>query len=105
VAGVKPYGTSLGIVAHLTRADKIWVYDYGHADKRDAETAKGLTLDEAASPLASTLVTDVLKRVRRARYVSALAVSVGVLRPLRGTLDRLKCHDRALALRTFSGGL
>jgi hypothetical protein len=24
-------------------------YVYGHADKRDAETAKGLTLDEARS--------------------------------------------------------
>ena len=25
-------------------------YVYGHADKRDAETAKGLTLDEARRP-------------------------------------------------------
>jgi hypothetical protein len=27
--------------------DSLFAYVYGYADKRDAETAKGLTLDEA----------------------------------------------------------
>ena len=52
--------------------DRSLAYVYGHADKRDAETAKGLTLDEARRPAVRPLLFYCVKTEVPSSHVVAM---------------------------------